>query len=251
MAWCVPYIIGKILERRCLKWARITHLDIWNTSYGQKKGRESNWQFDSWPLKVGNRFDFLTCRWRATYCWKALDEGYNFALDPISIGGLHAKLWRLKVAGVPILVISRLPLGSPGTKSHLDVGLVERCRVYYKGEDGDFPQVQVAVNFVNSSCLWLILAPKVLQLCTNHFVCVLCRPVWVSKACQIFLVLSRSSSTPFYPSKVLWVRECAPIPCPSAIFCLGFTFESFKESRMHQDTCSFMSFFLMFTLVGW
>jgi hypothetical protein len=24
----VPYIIGKLLERRCLKWARMTHLNI-------------------------------------------------------------------------------------------------------------------------------------------------------------------------------------------------------------------------------
>jgi hypothetical protein len=24
----------------------MTHLDIWNTSYGQKKGRKSNWQFE-------------------------------------------------------------------------------------------------------------------------------------------------------------------------------------------------------------
>ncbi len=45
--------IRKILERTCLKWARMTHLDIWNTSYGQKKSRESNWQFDSQSLKVG------------------------------------------------------------------------------------------------------------------------------------------------------------------------------------------------------
>jgi len=36
-------------------------------SYGQKKGRESNWQFDSRPLKVGNRPDSLVRRWRATY----------------------------------------------------------------------------------------------------------------------------------------------------------------------------------------
>jgi len=33
------YIIGNLLERRCLKWACIIHLDIWNTSYGQKKAR--------------------------------------------------------------------------------------------------------------------------------------------------------------------------------------------------------------------
>jgi len=28
------------------------------------------------------------------------------------------------------------PLGSPGTKCHLDVGLMERHKVYYKGEGG-------------------------------------------------------------------------------------------------------------------
>ncbi len=37
------YIIEKLLKCRCLKWARMVHLNIWNTSYGQKKGRESNW----------------------------------------------------------------------------------------------------------------------------------------------------------------------------------------------------------------
>jgi hypothetical protein len=31
------------LKRRYLKWACIAHLNIWNTSYGQKKGREPIW----------------------------------------------------------------------------------------------------------------------------------------------------------------------------------------------------------------
>jgi hypothetical protein len=31
-------------------------------------------------------------QWHATCLWKALNEGYNFALDLISIEGLHAKL---------------------------------------------------------------------------------------------------------------------------------------------------------------
>jgi hypothetical protein len=34
----VLYIIEKLLECKCPKWARIAHLDILNTSYGQKKG---------------------------------------------------------------------------------------------------------------------------------------------------------------------------------------------------------------------
>jgi len=53
--------------------------------------------------------------------------------------------------GVPTLAISGLPLGSPKTKNHLDVGLVERHRVYYKGEGGGFPQVRAVVNLVSPS----------------------------------------------------------------------------------------------------
>jgi hypothetical protein len=86
-----------------------------------------------------------------TYRWKALNEGYNFDLDLISIEALHTKLWGLKVAGVPTLGISGLPLGNRGTKCHLDVGLVKRHKVYYKGEGGDFPQVRVVVSFKSPS----------------------------------------------------------------------------------------------------
>ncbi len=123
----VLYIIRKLLKRRCLKWAHIAHLNIWNTSYGQKKGQESNCQFDSRPQKVRNRPDLLSCRGRATYRWKALDENYNFALDRIVIRGLLAKLWGSKVVGVPFGAISGLPFGSPEKNSHLDVASVERA----------------------------------------------------------------------------------------------------------------------------
>jgi hypothetical protein len=53
--WGVLGVTGKGLKHRYRKWPRIGHLDICSPSHGQKKGRESNWQFDSWPLKVGNR----------------------------------------------------------------------------------------------------------------------------------------------------------------------------------------------------
>jgi hypothetical protein len=148
LSWRVLYIIEKLLKCRCLKWACIAHLDIWNTSYGQKEGRESNWQFDSRPLKVGNRPDSLACRQRATYRWKALDEGYNFALNRIAIEALHKKLCALKVAGVPVDAISGLPLGSLRTKGHLDVAPVEWRRVYYMGEGGRFPWVWAVVSQV-------------------------------------------------------------------------------------------------------
>jgi hypothetical protein len=98
-------------------------------------------------------------------------------------------------------------LGVPGEKNHLDVGFVANHRVYYKGEGGGFPQVRAMVSLVCSCCPWLILAPKVLQLCTNHFVWVVCRPMWVNEACQLFLVPSRNSNTPLYPSKCCELRS--------------------------------------------
>jgi len=49
------------------------------------------------------------------------------------------------------LGILGFPFGSLKTKCHLDVGLVERHKVYYKGEGGGFPQVWAVVNFVSSS----------------------------------------------------------------------------------------------------
>jgi hypothetical protein len=53
--------------------------------------------------------------------------------------------------GVPTLKISRFPFGSLETKCHLDVGLVERHTIYYKGEGGGFPQVQAVVSLVSLS----------------------------------------------------------------------------------------------------
>jgi hypothetical protein len=121
LPWGVLYVVGKVLKHRCRKWSCMSHLDICSTCYVWKKGRESNWQFDSRPLKVGNWPNSLAFRQCVIHCWKVLDEGYNFSLDLIVIGGLHKKLCALKVIKVPGVAISRLPLGNPGTKSHLDV----------------------------------------------------------------------------------------------------------------------------------
>jgi hypothetical protein len=85
--WGVLDIIGKVLKCRCPKWPRLSHLDICSSSYGQKNGRESNLQFDSRPLKVGNRPD-PDVRWgSATWRWKALKKSYKIGLDLVPIGG--------------------------------------------------------------------------------------------------------------------------------------------------------------------
>jgi hypothetical protein len=163
---------------------------------------------------------FLSVEPACKYHWKAFNKGYNFYLDLIAIEGLHAKLWAPKIAGVLVVEILGLSLGSPGTKCHLDVAPMERCKVYYKGEGGGFPQIQVMVSLVSLNCPWLVLTPKVLQLCTNHLVLVLCKFVWIVEACQFVLVPSRSFDTPFYPPKVLQARERAPTLYSSIVLLL-------------------------------
>jgi len=125
--WGVLHVIGNLLKCRCKKWPCVSHLDIFSTNSGKKKGRESNWQFDSRPLKVKNRPNPGVCRWSATHRWKAFNESYKFALDLIPIRGLNKELWTHKVPGVQIGTISGLLLGrrSPRTKSHSDVGATE------------------------------------------------------------------------------------------------------------------------------
>jgi len=124
----VIHIIGKLSKCRCRKWAHMGHLDICSTSYGKKKSQESNSQFDSRPLNFKNRPDLGVCRWSATHHWKALKESYKFALNLIPIGGLNKVLWPHKFPGVQNGTVSRLLLGSFGTKSHSNVGAVERRR---------------------------------------------------------------------------------------------------------------------------
>jgi len=82
--WGVLGAIGKVLKRRYRKWPCIGNSDIYSPSYGQKKGWESNWQFDSRPLKVENRPLF--------------DVQIDSGLIPIRVRG--EELWPFKAPGV-------------------------------------------------------------------------------------------------------------------------------------------------------
>jgi hypothetical protein len=98
--WVVLGVIGKVLKRRYRKCPRILDLDICSPTYGQKNGRESNWQFDSRSLKVGNRPAPNVRFGSAIRRWKDLDEGYNFGLDLVAIRGRGEELCSPKVPGV-------------------------------------------------------------------------------------------------------------------------------------------------------
>jgi len=179
--WDVIYTLRKVLSWRCPKWPCMSHLDICSTSYGWKKARESNWQFDSRPLKVGNRPNPGACRWSATHRWKALEESYNIIINLVPIQARGKKLWTPKVSRVKTRTVSGLHFGSPGKKCHSDASAATRRREYYMGEGGGFPRVWAVVSQVSPSCPWLVLTPKVCRMSSNQLVGWIWMQDWITK----------------------------------------------------------------------
>jgi hypothetical protein len=144
-------VIGKVLKCKCPKWSRIGHLDICSPSYEQKKGRESNWQFDSRPLKDENRHVLNVCSGSETWRWKALFKGYKFGLDLVPIGGRGEELRSPKVPRVQTETVSGLHFGSPGKKSHSDATPVGERREYYREYGGGISRARAVVCHVSPS----------------------------------------------------------------------------------------------------
>ncbi len=99
------------------------------------------------------------------------------------------------------MAVSRFPFRSPGTKSHLDVASVERCKVNYMGEGGGFPQVRAVVGLVSPKSPWLVIAPKVFQHSIHQWV------GWLDADLSELLVT--------FPSPILKLQH-APLPLYSA-----------------------------------
>jgi hypothetical protein len=138
----------------------MSNSDICSPSYGQKKGRESNWQFDSRPLTVRNR-PFPDVRFRsATWRWKDLDEGYNFGLDLIAIQLCSWELWRFKVPEVP-----------PGQIRDSISGVLGICAIWmpppWRAAENTigskvvaYSRVRAMVSLVCPKCPWQVPTPK-------------------------------------------------------------------------------------------
>ncbi len=116
-----------------------------------------SWELTQFPCVQATCDISLKSSWQGLHLCFKLHRDQRFAQE----------VMHLQSCGVPVVGISGHPLGSLGTKSHLDVALVESYRVYCKGEGGGFPQVRAVVSFVCPNCPWLVLTPKVFQLCIN------------------------------------------------------------------------------------
>jgi hypothetical protein len=174
--WGVLDVIGKVLKRRYRKWSRIDHLNICHPSYGQKKGRESNWQFDSRPLKVKNRSLPDVRIESATWRWKDLDEGYNFGSDLVAIRLYSLELWAFKVPGLQPRQF-RDNFGTPTWESRekepfgCSLGGVTQ-RILYGGRWW-LPSNSGRGVSCGPKCLWLVPTPKGVPECelTTWVVC--------------------------------------------------------------------------------
>ncbi len=163
--WGVLGVIGEFLKRRYKKWPRIGHLDICSPSYGQKKGRESNWQFDSRPLKVGNRpLPDLRIE-SAIRRWKDLNEGYKFGLDLVAIRLCSRELRAPKVPGLHPGQFRDSNLGVPG-KSDIRAWVPRRVTEYTIGSKVvAYSRVRVMVSQVNPNARGLSQHPRVSRKC--------------------------------------------------------------------------------------
>ncbi len=182
LPWNVLYINGNLLKCRCPKWARIAHLDICSPSYGQKKGRESNCQFDSRPLKIGNRPLPDIASKSATRRWKALNESYNFGSELVPIRARGEELWPSKVLGLQPGTVSGLQLGSLGKKRPFGCSLGEELQRILYGGRWWLPLILTSGESSTPSCPWLVPTPKGVPECELT-------PLWLvldADSCLIF-----------------------------------------------------------------
>jgi hypothetical protein len=156
-------VIGKVLKCRCPKCPRIGHLYICSPSYGQKKGRESNWQFDSRPLKVGNRPLPDIRIGSATWRWKALEQSYNFGSDLVLIRLGSREIWAPKVPGLQPGQF-RDNFGTPTWESRENVPFENVQRILYGGRWWLPPSPGRGESCV-SKCPWLVPTPKSVPEC--------------------------------------------------------------------------------------
>jgi hypothetical protein len=99
--------------------------------------------------------------WECDMASERSQRGLQLLFRPRRNPTLKSRVMSSQSPGTPTRTISGLQLGSPGKKSHLDVGLTEWRREYYMGEGGGFPWVRAVVCLVVQSARGLSQHPRV------------------------------------------------------------------------------------------
>jgi len=123
--------IRKVLQRKCFKCHRIVHLDLLCISYDQKKGRESNWKFDSRP-QIPWKQGSMRSTWSVLYTVGKIFSRTIRYFPRTLIKTWFEKNMNVQSFGTIRIPILGLPLGSPREKWHLDIITAERHIIYYK-----------------------------------------------------------------------------------------------------------------------
>jgi hypothetical protein len=168
------------------------------------------------PVKVKNFLNFLACRYFATYFWKSLDEGYNFALDLTSIEGLHTKLWAPKITGVQFKEFWDSNLRISGQNGIWVLALWPSTKNIIKGKwwPPPNPSCDESCEFVFAHGL------SMHQKCSNYTLINLfglCRSMWIIDLLVILPSPHHGALTRPSTPKVLWVRERAPTLYPFVV----------------------------------
>jgi hypothetical protein len=139
----------KVMEHKCLKWAHMKPFGHLKHKLWPKEGlgvKLSIW-LPTAKSQESTRFPYVqvACDIPLKRSWRGLQLCFKHHLNRRS----SRKVMRPQSCGNPNFGNFGIPTGRPGTKCHLDVGLMEKHKLYYKGEGGGFPQVQAVVSLVN------------------------------------------------------------------------------------------------------
>jgi hypothetical protein len=165
------YHCKKILKHRCLKCACMTHLDIWNTSYGQKKGQKSNCQI--WLLTIKSRQSprFPCIHVACDILLKKFQWGLQLCLRPHLDRRFAQKNYGLtKSRGFQLLEFQDSHLGVSGENDIWVLAPWLSTKYIISGKVVVSPKF--GLGWILWVCVypWLVLTLKTFKLCINQLV---------------------------------------------------------------------------------
>ncbi len=195
--WTISYIIGNLLEYRCLNglewfiWTLKKH-KLW-----PKEGLEI--KLTIWfPTTKSREVPSFPCM--QVLCYKPSKrswQGLQLCFKPHLNQRFAHKVMHPKVMGVTVVGILGLPLGNPRTKWHLGVGPMAKQNHTIRGKVVVSSKSKLWWILWIRVYSWLVRASKCFNYALTNLLFSLCRSMWV--AYQSSYSPSQSSNTPLYP----------------------------------------------------